>query len=655
MAFRRARAPVLTALLAGFAASCGSGSAPPPAPPPGPAGVTSEGEGAAPVASRVSPAPQVEPAPAAPPETPPPAADLPDPEDLSPSEWADRVLAGLTLREKVGQMIMPRILGDFTPEGSESFEDISDLVERDEIGGIIVAVGTPMDVATKLNLLQRRSKLPLLVASDLETGAGFRLHGAAYLPGATDLGGATEFPPLMAVGATGDRWLAYEMGRVTAEEARAVGIQVPFAPVLDVNNNPENPVINVRSFGEDPERVADLGVCFVRGIQEHGALATGKHFPGHGDTDTDSHTALPVIRVGRDRLEAVELVPFRRAIEAGMGGVMTAHIALPGVTETPELPATLSPNVVTGLLRGELGFDGLVFTDAMNMSAIDQLFGSGEAATRAVEAGADFVLMPPDPGVAIGAVVDAVLSGRVAESRIDDSVRRILQAKAELGLDRERTVDLEAVYRRVGIEDHLEVARAIAERSVTLLRNERDLLPLAGTGSASVLSITYRSETNLLAGRAFDDRLRETYPRLRTAVVGEDTAAEDYASVLRDAGRTDLVVLSLYISEISTDEKVAGTPELMDFIGELSRSSTPHVVVSFGNPYLIAEFPDVRAYLVAWGAADVSQRAAAGALLGEISVTGRSPVRIPPDFEIGAGIQMPARQPATASEGRSCP
>jgi beta-N-acetylhexosaminidase len=540
-------------------------------------------------------------------------------------------------------MVMARVLGDFAPQGSPSWEEAVALVDDQEIGGLIVSVGTPLDVAAKLNVLQRRSNVPLLVAADLERGVGFRLNGAVFLPGATDLGGATDFPSPMALGAIGDPDLAYEMGRVTAEEARAVGIHLPFAPVLDVNNNPENPVINVRSLGEDPTRVADLGVCLVRGIQDYGAVATGKHFPGHGDTDVDSHLALPIIRVGRERLDAVELLPFRRAMEAGMGAVMTAHIALPGLTEASDLPATLSRNVLTGILRGELGFDGLVFTDAMNMSAVDGRFGSGEASVRAVEAGADVILMPPNAEAAARAVVQAVEGGRLAESRIDESVLRVLRIKEGMGLDRERTVDLEAVHRTVGIADHVAVAQEIAERSLTLLRNDRDLLPLAGTRSADVVSITYRRESDLMAGVAFDARLRETYPRLRTAVLGPDTPDSEYDRLAELAAGSDLVVFSLYVPEVSTDDEVAGSPELIDLVRAVASGGRPHVVVSFGNPYLLSEFPEVRSYMLAWGDANVSQRAAAGALLGDVSVTGRSPIRIPPSVEMGAGLVLRGR------------
>ncbi len=571
-------------------------------------------------------------------------------EELEPSEWVARTLGSMTLRQKVGQMIMPWVLGDFAPEGSSSFERIAQMIDEHEIGGVIVSSGTPLDVAAKLNAYQRRSSLPLLVAADLETGAGFRLRGAAHLPGGTDLGGATNFPSLMALGAIGDRFLAYELGRITAEEARAVGIHVPFAPVLDVNNNPENPIINTRSFGESPELVAALGQCFVRGVQDYGAVATGKHFPGHGDTETDSHLALPIIGTDLERLARLELVPFQETIDIGMGAIMTAHIALPSLTEESSRPATLSRNVLTGLLRERMGFDGLVFTDAMDMNAIDRLYSREEAAALAVEAGADVILMPPSPDAAIRGIMNAVLAGRIPEEQIDESVRRILRLKAEMGLHLERTVDLEAVHRRVGIPEHVEVAQEIADRSLTLLRNEGNLLPLAGTRTANVLSVTYRRANDLFGGRTFDARLRQTYPRLQSETVGRDTREAEYRRMLQRARGMDLVVVSLHITAVSYAGSVAAPDELVDFVRELARIGVPNVAISFGNPYLLSEFPEVRSYLLAWSGSQVSQRAAAGALVGDVAVRGRTPTRIPPSHEIGDGIQLRTGGGVAASE-----
>ncbi len=574
------------------------------------------------------------PAPAPEPVAPPQATVAIRPPPLT---WAQRTLARMTLREKVGQLMMPFVLGNFAPEGSETHDRIVNVIMEENVGGLIMSVGSPSEVAVKLNDLQNHSKYPLLVAADLETGAGFRFRGAVHIPTNIALGGATSFPSLMAFGATGDPRHAYQLGRITALEARAMGVHVPFAPVLDVNNNPDNPIINIRSFGEDPNAVADLGVALVRGLQDYGAVATGKHFPGHGDTGTDSHLDLPIILVGRERLDAVELVPFRAAIDAGVQGIMTAHIAVPEISGEP-IPATVSHRVLTGLLRGDLGFDGIIFTDAMDMAAVNRLYPRGEAAVLAVMAGADVILMPRDVKQAIDAIVSAIDEGRLTEDRIDESVGRLLRLKEDLGLAEERTVPLERIPQVVGVPQHMEMAREVAERSITLIQNERDLLPLLGTRRARVMSVSFRNPGDVLSGRYFDSRLRSTYPRLVTRSVDQSTNSEAYDALLDRAGRSDLVVVSLY-------SNYAGRVDLPDatveFVNELAKRRVTHVVISFGNPYLISLFPDARVYLLAWSSAQVSQQAAADALLGDIAITGRSPTGLDPFFALGDGIQIP--------------
>ena len=534
--------------------------------------------------------------------------------------------------------MMPFLLGDFAPEGSSAGERARRMVEEHQVGGIIISVGSPTEVAAKLNWLQSLSELPLLVSADLEAGAGFRFDGVVHAPTNIWLGGATRFPALMAVGASGDPGMAYEMGRVTALEARAIGVHVPFAPVLDVNNNPENPVINVRSFGEDPERVAMLGTAFVRGLQDHGVIATAKHFPGHGDTGVDSHIALPVIRVSRARMDSVELLPFRRAVDAGLGAIMTAHITVPEMTGA-RTPATLAPAVLTKLLREEMGFGGLVFTDAMDMAAVDRMFERGEAAVRAIEAGADVILMPPDLQAARDGIVAAVRSGRLSEERVDRSVLRILRAKEQLGLERERIVDLNRMREVVGVRPHLAVARAVANRSVTVLKDERELMPLLGTPTADVLSITYRRPNDLRAGRAFNAGLRRTYRRLRTANVEPETTKREYDALLARARGMNLTIVSLHVGVRTASGSVALPEEAVDFVKKLARSPRPSIVVAFGNPYLLSEFPDVGTYLTAWSGIPVAERAAADAILGRIEVTGRAPTRIA-GFEIGDGLKI---------------
>ena len=574
-----------------------------------------------------------------------PTSDIGEP--AADGSWAERTLASLSLRQRVAQMIMPFVLGDYAPEGSDGHDRILEMIEEQEVGGLIVSVGSPGEVAIKLNDFQGHSGLPLLVGADMETGVGFRLRGAVYLPSNISLGGATEFPPPMAVGATGDPRLAYEMGRITALESRAVGVHVPFAPVLDVNSNPDNPIINTRSFGETPADVARLGSAFIQGLQEHGAIATAKHFPGHGDTEADSHLELPIIRSDRARLDSVELAPFRAAVAAGVGAVMTAHIAVPALNGGTEMPSTLAPEVLTDLLRDEMGFEGLIFTDAMDMAAIDRRFPRGEASVRAVLAGADMVLMPPDVAEAIDGIVAAVREGRLSEERIDASVIKILRAKEHLGLHDQRTVDLDRLSHVVGIPAHEAVADEVARRAVTLLRNDGGLLPLLGTRSARVLSVSLRRRSDLQAGRVFNGALRSRYPALATADIDRETRADVFAELLRQARRSNLVVVSLYVNWSSTSADEPLSEETIDFVAGLAEAGIPHVVVSFGNPYLLREIPTTRAYLLAWSGSEATQRAAAGALFGDSPLVGQTPIQLPPFFSIGDGLS-----PQPASGGR---
>ncbi len=613
-------------------------AAPPPPTPPTAADATP--------AEPVPPEPDPTHAPTVPPRTDPATSPgaAPDPAadpDQAASRWAELTLESLTLEEKAGQLMMPFIFGDFSPEGSSAGNRAQRFVEEHGVGGLIVSVGSPTEVAAKLNWLQSIARVPLLIGADLEAGAGFRFDGVVHMPTRVWLGGATRFPALMALGATDDETLAYEMGRVTAVEARAVGVHVPFAPVLDVNNNPENPVINVRSFGEDPGRVASLGASFVRGIQDHGAIATAKHFPGHGDTGVDSHLALPVIRVSRERMDSVELRPFRRALGAGLGAIMTAHITVPEITGA-RTPATLASSVLTDLLRGEMGFDGLVVTDAMDMAAVDRMFGRGEAAVRAIEAGADVILMPPDLAAARAGIVAAVRSGRLSEARLDESVVRILQSKAALGLHDDPLVDVARVRERVGTADHWGIAQRVAERSITLLKDERELVPLRGTPSASVYSVTYRRPNDIRAGQAFNARLRQTYRRLRTTFVEPSTTSAEYNAIVGRARQMDLIVVSLHVGVRTSSGSVAIPEATSDFVRALSRLGPPVVVIAFGNPYLLMELPEVGTWLNAWSGVPVSERAAVDAILGKTGVTGRAPTRIA-DFPIGHGLQVPVR------------
>ena len=400
--------------------------------------------------------------------------------------WVDSTLASLSLREAVGQMVTVWVLGDYTNADEPSFREARDWIQRDGVGGVIMSLGSPIEVAAKIDAMQRLARVPLLVSSDLEPGLG-RLEGGVFAPSLMTAGSATVLPSAMAIAATGRDTNAFEAGRIIGREARAIGIGVAFSPDADVNNNPANPVINVRSFGEDPQAVARLTSAFVRGVQDEGTAATAKHFPGHGDTDTDSHRALPVVRSDAARLNTVELVPFRAAVASGVAGVMTAHIALPAI-EHDSTPATLVPGVVTGLLRDSLGFRGLAVTDALSMEGIGQGYDVARSAVLALQAGADILLKPTDPTKAIDAVVAAVERGEVTRARVDSSVRRILEYKVRTGAVAHPYPDLAVLRQVVGAPEHWAISRAIAQEAVTLLRDRDTLVPLAGARPVTLVT-----------------------------------------------------------------------------------------------------------------------------------------------------------------------
>jgi len=556
-------------------------------------------------------------------------------------EWVERTLVALPLRAKVAQMVMPWVGGDYVSVDSPEFDRLREWVEREGIGGVVMSVGLPLSYAAKLNEMQRLARVPLLVASDMENGPGMRMAGIYSFPHLLPQGGSTAFPPVMALGAAGSDSLAHGLARVLAREARAVGVHVTFGPVLDVNSNPANPIINTRSFGEDPALVARLARAYVRGAREGGLLTTGKHFPGHGDTETDSHIGLPTIRADRSRLDAVELPPFRELVEEGIDGMMTAHIAVTGVEGDTAPPATLSPYFMTDVLRGEMGFRGVLYTDALDMGAVVGRYGAGEAAVLAVKAGADVLLMPTDVRAAVDAVEAAVRGGQVTEARIDTSVRRILEAKARAGVHRDRFVALDAVPRVVGVREHTELARTIAERSLTLARDTHGMVPLP-PGARRVLVVTYAGESNPVAGRVFAGALAAGGRRVESVRVDSRTTAAEFAELRERAGSADAVVVAAFVAPVEGAGTIEAEGGLPGFVQHLSRTGKPVVAVSFGSPYLLSAFPDVPAYLLAWGGQEVAQVAAARALLGEIPITGRLPISLPPHHRRGEGIQRAA-------------
>src|SRR5881409_3700858 len=543
----------------------------------------------------------------------------------------DAALATLTPRQKVAQLVVPWLGGNYMALDDSAYQIATRWVDSLEVGGIIVSVGSPYDIAAKLNALQRRSKLPLLISADLEWGAGMWVVGG------------TAFPQIMAVGATGNPRDAYTIGEAAATEGRAVGIHVNFAPDADVNNNPLNPIINVRSFGEDPQAVSRLVQEYVRGLHEHGMLATLKHFPGHGDTQSDSHIGLPVITAGYPRLDSLELVPFRGGIAAGADVVMSAHIAFPSFTGSND-PATLSAAVLTGLLRDSLHFRGLVVTDALVMGAIVGKYGAGEATVRAFLAGSDLLLMPADPDSALNAMTAAVSSGRISRERLDESVRRMLEIKQRLGLLTHRVVALDSIMSIVGSKRFQDAANDLAVRALTLVRDVGgEVHALRGKPSRFAL-IAYADENNGAAGQYLTELLRQGGDTVDYFRLWPMSGTLSYDSARAVIARTPATVFVANVRPISSRGNIA-LPDSLAQLVMATDAARPTVLVSLGSPYLLNQKIGVRSYLVAWSGVRASERAVALALLGRVPIAGHLPTRIPPDYPVGWGVTVPVAGP----------
>ncbi len=551
----------------------------------------------------------------------------------------------LSLREEVAQLIFIPFSGAFPNARSREYRKFVRLIRDTKVGGLVLVnwsngrttpKAEPYALAAFLNRMQRLSRVPLLVSADFERGASMRVNGA------------TPFPHAMAFGAAGDPELARFEGAVTAREARALGVHWVLFPVADVNNNPDNPVINIRSYGENPQAVSAMVKAFIEGAhadKKNYVLTSVKHFPGHGDTADDTHLNLATIPADRARLERLELVPFRAAIEAGVDSVMTAHVAVPALAPA-DLPATLAPQILTDLLRTQLGFQGLVITDALDMGGIAKGYNTGEAAVRALEAGADALLMPPDPDVALRAVLKAVAEGRLSRQRIESSVAKILAAKERVGLDRRRQVDLEGIADTLNTPEDQERAQQIADRAVTLVRNN-NLLPLKDPEHACYVVLAesrFSSE-----GQVFVRELHRRAPAAQAATLDPSMTREALESSTGKMANCQSYVMAAFSNAAAYRGSVGLAGELPQFVHDLVASRKPVALVAMGNPYLLRSFPDVAAYAATFSTATTAETAAIRALFGEIDIRGRLPVTIPGLAEYGAGIQMQTTRPVLAT------
>ncbi len=554
-------------------------------------------------------------------------------EPMRAKDWVESTLQKLTLEQKVGQMFFAAFSGDHFAVGTPERKRIENLVKQWQIGGFHIWRGEPYAFAHLANALQRISNVPLLFEADFEHGTGWRFPGGV------------DFPPAMAISATGDTALAYEMGRITGVEARAMGIHLTFSPVVDVNNNPANPIINTRSFGETPEQVIRFATAFIRGAHAAGLLTTAKHFPGHGDTGMDSHLSLATIDSDSARLFSVELPPFQAAIAAGVDAIMGAHINLTRWPMPPYTPATLSPEILTGLLRQKLGFQGLIFTDAMGMYAVHKNFTERYAAIAAIKAGADIILVSPQLPEAIRAVVEAVRRGDIPEARIDASVRRILNVKARLGLHRQRLVDADRLPERLGTSGAVEVADQAAQKAMTLLRNRDQIVPIAPEFQQKTVHVIMASRQPIVKlGEAFLNKLRPVFPDLQVDYLNDTVSEECFSGILDRARSADLLILPLFAFVQAYREGTEFSPEVWGMLDRLLSLPSPAIAIAFGSPYLLPRLENADAYLCTYGPTNILQEAAANALLGRAPITGRIPVSLPGFFRRGDGLQVHPEQ-----------
>ena len=571
--------------------------------------------------------------------------------------WVTRTVAKMSLDEKIGQLIFSSINAAYLSTDSAEFERLRHLVRDVKVGGFHVfgsaealpqvmlnpvwgggpaaRKGEPYSAAMILNRLQSESAIPLLTSGDFEGGAAYILNGATRLPRA------------MVIGATGDEQMAFKAGAVAATEARAIGVNIDFYPVVDVNNNARNPVINLRSFGEDPAQVSKMALAYIRGIQSTGAFATAKHFPGHGDTNVDTHLGLAVITHPRERLDQVELVPFKAAIAAGVDAVMSSHIVLPALDPAPGIPATLSRPILTGILRNELKFGGLIFTDSMTMDAISKMFSHDKAAAEAVKAGVDFVLHSPDDGAAFRGIKAAVAAGEIGEAQVNASVERILRAKARLGLHVNRQVDPGRIAERFGTRAHAEIAQEINDKGITLIKDERSQVPLPAPRDANVL---YLSVLDYASGwregipsRTMVPELKKRWPNLTAIEVTDRTTASEHDLIRALAGRADAVIAGVFVRIASYSGRMDLSPSQIALLDAVAAQNKPFAAVCFGNPYTAAFLPKLPAVLLGYEFSDFTERAAVKALAGEIPIGGKLPIQLPGMFPIGHGLTRLAK------------
>ena len=539
----------------------------------------------------------------------------------------DSLMNTLSLEQKIGQLFVVPAYGRFTSEDEDRFKNLMDLVKDHHIGGIIFMNGDIYGQATLTNKLQRITDLPLWITQDMEYGAAMRVNGT------------TRFTPAMGIAATGNPNNAYLVGKITAIEAKALGVNQVFAPVLDVNNNPDNPVINVRSFSADPNMVSTFGNAFIAGVESEGVVSTAKHFPGHGDTDIDSHLDLPIVNHDYDRLDSLEFIPFKSAIDKGLSSIMSAHIAYPNLSEETGLPATLDKTILNEILIDSLNFEGIIITDGLEMNGIASKYSPGSAVVQALEAGADIMLISPDVKTAIHEVEKAVEAGILTEERLDVSVRKILNLKKKHQLFDANDVKLEELPTLIDRVEYEAIAEKIARESVTLLKNRNNILPIQASKYPKIMVLAVSDDESGSTGTPLVRYVRDHHPDVKFRVFDKRSSAEEKGRILRDARNSDLVIIGSFIA-LRSQQPIQLEKKQLQLLWQIQNMKQPTVLVSFGNPYVLKDLKKSSVHVLSWSNHYTQIQQTVPALFGAADIQGKLPIDIPGLYKIGDGIQI---------------
>ena len=535
----------------------------------------------------------------------------------------EETLASMPLYEKCAQIFMPAVLGNSLNQSSKEFKSTLDLVKNHGIGGIVISTGDIDETVSVINELQKKSTIPLLVAADFENGIGMRMNSS------------NSFPHAMAVGSSDETDFAFQIGKATAIEALMLGVNINFAPVADVNNNPGNPVINLRSYSEDKNIVSNFCNSFIEGSIEGGVIPTAKHFPGHGNTHIDSHNDLPVIYGSDESLFSNELIPFIELINNNLPAIMVGHLNVPAFDNQKNLPASLSYNIVTKLLKEKLKFKGLIITDALDMRAVTNYFSNGDACVKAFIAGNDILLMPSNIADGITAIYDAVKSGRISETRLNESIRKILSAKKWLKLNKDNFSQKKTNLKRIRIEQHYKLSKIVAEKSVAIVKLRNDLLPIDSTKYIKTFLIDITNRT-VMQNSHFSELYKNNFSMHSQKVLTNSSKISDYKYALEIAKECELIVLASYFY-IRNDINGKSLSDLqLNFIRDLLTLNKKVLIITFENPYILSLFPNAENYICTFSNSETSQRAAIKLLKGSIKSNGKLPITIPnTDFKIG--------------------